>query len=89
MKINLAVNAPFDGYKIRMQVNLDAVCNLAGKRMQDLTDGHYFVDYPVTRAKKLLRMIRDHATDDLSGVADYLKDHNRKLWEYWGSIYGN
>lgn len=52
MKINLLIKPPFSGYKIRMQINLENVCKYTGKRMQDLTDGHYFVDYPVPRAKK-------------------------------------
>lgn len=68
-----------------MTIDLRALSDLAGKRMEDNYNGGTFVDFPLPRAKKLLKLIREYGTqEDFGKVERNLK--NKKLLNYWKTI---
>lgn len=69
----------------RMTIDLRALSDLAGKRMEDKYNGGTFVDVPIPRAKKLLKLIREYGTqEDFQKVDRNLK--NKRLLSYWKTI---
>ena len=73
----------FDGWKWKMTIDLKELAECTGRK-----DKKYeIVEDPVARAKKLLKLIRQHCyrEEDLLKVDKYMAK-NPKLALYWGTI---
>ena len=73
----------FDGWKWKMTIDLKELAECTGRK-----DKKYkIVEVPVARAKKLLKLIRQHCyrEEDLLKV-DKWTAKNPKLALYWGTI---
>lgn len=69
-----------------MMVDLQAVADNAGVRVQDNYHGGFYGDYPVQRAKKLLKLIKEYGSpEDLEKVGKYVKS-NARLAAYWKKL---
>ena len=69
----------------KMTIDIRTLSDLAGKRVEDKYNGGTFVDMPLPRAKKLLKLIREYGTEeDFGKVERNLK--NKKLLQYWRAI---
>ncbi len=91
----------FDGWRWEMTIDLKELANSAGIRKKEkdgtYTDprtgetevykGSWYTDYPMTKAKKLLKLIRqyNYRKEDLQKVDNWMAK-NPKLALYWGSI---
>ena len=88
----------FDGWRWKMTIDLKELAVSAGVRKKEpdgvYTDprtgetevykGSYYTDYPMRKARKLLKLIHEHCTDP-EIVGKYLAP-NKKLYEYWRSL---
>lgn len=71
----------------RMTIDLKELAESAGKRLRDGYNGGSYVEYPIPRAKKLLKLIREYGTDaDFMKCDEYLKT-NKKLYSYWKGLF--
>lgn len=73
----------FDGWKWKMTIDLKELAECTGRK-----DKKYkIVEVPVARAKKLLKLIRQHCyrEEDLLKVDKWMAK-NPKLALYWGTI---
>lgn len=69
-----------------MTIDLQEITNSAGKRVKDNYNGGTFVDYPLARAKRLLKLIRKHGTtEDIEKCEKYFK-HNSRLYDIWKKV---
>ena len=69
-----------------MVVNVTTLSKAAGGRFLDLYTGRIYSDYPVTRAKKLLKLIYCYAdAEDLNRVSNEVAT-NSKLNKYWREL---
>lgn len=91
----------FDGWSWKMTIDLKELADSAGIRKKEkdgiYTDprtgetevykGSWYTDYPMTRAKKLLKLIREknYRAEDLQKV-DFWMKKNPKLNAYWLTI---
>lgn len=80
----------YDEPTFTMTVDVAELCRSAGKRERNPdyyyngSGGRTWVPYPLPRAKKLLKLIYKYAEDsDAVRVHEYLKEHNKKLYDYW------
>lgn len=72
----------------KMTINLDELARSAGKRGFDGYNGCSYVDMPLPRAKRLLRLIRDYGTEkDFEKCFDAFRT-NERLLKYWKEIAG-
>lgn len=68
-----------------MTIDLKRLSEQAGKRAKDLYNGGSFVDFPIPRAKKLLKLIREYGTqEDFKKVERFVE--NKKLAAYWKEL---
>lgn len=75
-----------DGVSWTMEVNLTQMCKDAGKKVKDWDCekrcDYYYVDYPIPRFKKVLKLMCKYAAEDTLGeVQKYLDQHFPK----WGT----
>lgn len=73
----------------KMVINLEEVVKCAGKRVKDKYNGGSFVDYPLTRARKLIQLIAEYGTKEDFWKCDFWFRKHPKLWEYWTKIMGD
>ena len=66
-----------------MTIDLDQVAKRSGVREKDLYDGESYVVYPITRAKKLIRLILDNGTPEDFGKCEVCFRKNKKLYKWW------
>ena len=79
----------FDGWRWKMTIDLKELASSAGIRKPLVKQfGQVYnkkvVSIPMSRAKKLLKLIHEHCTDP-EIVSKYLA-RNKKLYEYWRSL---
>lgn len=66
-----------------MTIDIREIASYAGKRERDLYDGTWYTEYPIPRAKKLIKFILDHGTEeDFQKCEKYFKK-NKKLYDAW------
>lgn len=70
----------------KMEINLEGLVSSAGKRVKDEYNGGSYVDYPLRKAKKLLKLIRDYGTEDDFRKMDEWMPKNKKLQQYWEDL---
>ena len=70
----------------RMRIDLDEVCDRAGHRVKDKYNGGTLVSYPLTRARRLLKLIAEYGTEDDFEKCDKHFRKNEKLLKYWMEI---
>lgn len=76
----------FDNTRWSMEIDLQAIADNAGRRVQDNYNGGFYGDYPIPRAKKLLKLIKEYGSDeDLEKVGKYMKS-NARLAKYWSDL---
>lgn len=81
--IKLSVSKPWQSHVWNMTIDLRAVANYAGQRIKDEYDGTYYVEYPIPKARKLMKLILDHGTtEDIRACETYFKK-NKKLYDAW------
>lgn len=73
----------FDGWRWKMTIDLKELAETAGRRDKIFK----FVEIPIPRAKKLLKLIRQYCCreEDLQKVDKWMAK-NPKLALYWGTI---
>jgi hypothetical protein len=77
---------PWIGNTWSMTIDIKALAEEAGKRHTDLYEGRNVVDYPIPRAKKLLKLIRQYGDpEDFGRVGELLKT-NKRLSKYWNEL---
>lgn len=86
--IELSEQDYYAGANWEMRLNLKEIAFLAGKRCTDRYVGKGMVDFPMTRAKKLLRLILKHGTEEDLAKCDKYFATNRRLFKYWRDIRG-
>ena len=69
-----------------MKIDLKAVARDAGRKVKD-EDGDY-IAYPLPRAKKLLKLIRQFGSDKDFEACDRYLAQNAKLYKYWKELRG-
>lgn len=69
-----------------MIIDLKAVADQAGKRVKDEYNGGMFVDYPVPRAKKLLKLILEYGSEEDLQACDKYLAINQKLYSWWKEV---
>lgn len=68
----------------KMYISLYAICECSGKLFKDEYNNISYVEYPLTRAKKVLKLVAEYADEKtLIDTELYLKDHNKKLYDYF------
>lgn len=71
-----------DGWKWTMTIDLKELAEATGRKGKKFK----LVEIPLTRAKKLLQLIRRYGTeDDFRKCDEYLRP-NARLYKYWGTI---
>lgn len=83
-RVDLKGNNPWNGSWWRMSIDLTEMCETVGKKVKDWDTADlrwvYYVDYPVSRFKKTLKLIHRYADDDQQDrVQEYL-DANYPKW---------
>lgn len=72
----------------KMTIDLDELARSAGKRVKDGYNGGAFVDVPLPRARRLLKLIREYGTEkDFEKCFDAFRK-NEKLLKYWKELVG-
>lgn len=70
-----------------MVIDVTALAMAAGHRYQSIYTGKIYTDYPISRAKKLLKLIYCYAdAEDLNKVTEVLAELNHKLDKYWREL---
>ena len=74
----------------RMTIDLVTLSTLAGRRVPDPDIyGRYIVDYPLPRARKLIKLILEYGTDeDFRKCEDAFKI-NARLYKIWDKMSGS
>lgn len=67
----------------KMEIDLEELVHSAGKRKKDKYEGCTFIDYRLTQAKKLLKLIWEYGTEDDFRKMDEWMPKNPKLMKYW------
>lgn len=68
----------------KMYISLSAICECSGKRFKDKYNNISYVEYPLPRAKKVLKLVAEYADEKtLIDTELYLKGHNKKLYDYF------
>lgn len=70
----------------KMMIDLKELVGSAGKRIPDKYNGGTMVSYPLPRAKKLLRLIRDFGTEEDFQKCDRVLAKHEKLKKYWEAL---
>ena len=84
--INISNSDHFRTTAWKMTIDLDELARSAGRRVNDR--GEIFVDIPLPRAKKLLRLIREYGTENDFEKCDSAFRGNEKLLKYWKELRG-
>lgn len=66
-----------------MTIDVKAIASFAGKRERDLYDGTWYTEYPIPRAKKLIKLILNHGTEEDIQVCEKYFKKNKKLYDVW------
>lgn len=72
----------------KMTIDLDELTRSAGKRVKDGYNGGSFVDVPLSRAKRLLKLILEYGTEPDFEKCDRVFRKNEKLYRYWKEMRG-
>jgi len=68
----------------KMEINLTEVVRSAGQKIKE--GAYIYVDYPMPRAKRILRLVAEYGTtDDWCAVNEAVKDHKR-LAAWWREL---
>ena len=68
-------------------IDVTALAIATGSRYQDRYTGKTYTDYPISRARKLLKLIYCYSdADDLNQVTEVLAALNPKLDKYWRTL---
>lgn len=86
--ITISNQGTFRSSEWRMTIDLNRVADLAGKRIKSKEESYYFTPYPITRARKLLKLIREYGTESDLEKCDriFTPSRNEKLAKYWREI---
>lgn len=87
-------------YHWKMTIDLKDLAKIAGNRVRE-PDGTYtdprtgevehykgcvYTEYPMTKAKKLLKLIRKYGTEKEFRACDTYLAENAKLYKYWREL---
>ena len=73
----------------KMVIDLAEIVKRSGKRFKDGYNGCTCVDYPLPRAKKLMKLITEYASEEDLEKCDRWFQKHPKLWEYWTGMRTN
>lgn len=73
-----------------MAIDLARVADLAGKKIKSENNGYYITPYPLSRARKLLKLIKQYGTEaDLEKCDRFFTPfRNENLYKYWKELNG-
>ena len=73
-----------------MTIDLARVADLAGKKIKSQEGDYYFTAYPIARARKLLKLIREYGTEaDLEKCDRFFTPfRNERLYKIWKELGG-
>lgn len=73
-----------------MTIDLARVADLAGKKIKSQEGDYYFTAYPIARARKLLKLIREYGTEaDLEKCDRFFTPfRNERLYKIWKELRG-
>ena len=73
-----------------MVIDLARVADLAGKKIKSQKGSYYITPYPLSRAKKLLKLIKQYGTEaDLEKCDRFFTPvRNEKLYKIWKELRG-
>lgn len=78
--IQISNKGHFRDTEWNMTIDLDDLTTSAGGKRKD---GYSGVSIPLTRAKKLLKLILEYGTEEDFQKCDVALSKNNKLWKYW------
>lgn len=76
------------GPYLTMTIDLHQIALLAGKRVED-DKGRHIVDYPLPRARKLIRLILKYGTEEDFVKCEAAFKINTKLYTIWDNLSGS
>ncbi len=66
-----------------MIIDLKQVVKISGVRTKDLYNGGSYVDYPIAKARKLIRFILDNGDPEDFARCEICFRKNKKLYKWW------
>lgn len=76
----------FVEHRWHMRIDLLDLANSAGKREKDGYNGGTYTIYPMAKAKKLLKLIRRHGSEEDLAKCDRYFAGNKRLNKFWKEI---
>lgn len=86
--ITISNKDTFRSSEWRMTIDLNRVADLSGKRIKSKEGSYYFTPYPIARARRLLKLIREYGTEADLEKCDriFTPFRNEKLAKFWREI---
>lgn|GEM_PF-5406326 len=82
----LTLSDPWDTHW-KLSLNLDAIIKDTGRREKNTTTNKVETLFPISNAKKLIKLILQYASDDELSRIDILFRGNEKLYKVWKEYY--
>lgn len=88
--ISISNAETFRSSEWNMVIDLARVADLAGKKIKSQKGSYYITPYPISRARKLLKLIKQYGTEaDLEKCDRFFTPvRNEKLYKIWKELRG-